>query len=168
MLLYHGSNVDIAHIDLGKCRPYKDFGRGFYLTDIQEQAEKMAHRTARIYGGSPVVNIYAADDSFMERHDLRIKNFGTIPSEDWAVFVMNNRNRHFADIADAHCNHDNKYDIVVGPIADDDMVLLFRQFQNGLIALDALVRGMTFRETTSQFSFHTEKSLQLLRKVSAP
>lgn len=34
MILYHGSNVAIDKIDLNLCKPYKDFGRGFYLTDI--------------------------------------------------------------------------------------------------------------------------------------
>lgn len=33
MILYHGSNTAIDGIDLNRCRPYKDFGRGFYLTD---------------------------------------------------------------------------------------------------------------------------------------
>ena len=49
MILYHGSNVDIQNISLSACRPYKDFGRGFYLTDIPEQAERMAERVARQY-----------------------------------------------------------------------------------------------------------------------
>jgi len=48
MRLYHGSNMMIENIDLSKCKPYKDFGRGFYLTEIKEQAEKMAGRTATI------------------------------------------------------------------------------------------------------------------------
>lgn len=48
MRLYHGSNMMIENIDLSKCKPYKDFGRGFYLTEIKEQAEKMAGRTAAI------------------------------------------------------------------------------------------------------------------------
>ena len=42
MRLYHGSNIAIDNINLAMCRPYKDFGQGFYLTDIEEQAEKMA------------------------------------------------------------------------------------------------------------------------------
>ena len=42
MILYHGSNMAIDGIDLNRCRPYKDFGRGFYLTDIREQAQRMA------------------------------------------------------------------------------------------------------------------------------
>lgn len=36
MILYHGSNTNIQYIDLNLCRHYKDFGKGFYLTDIKE------------------------------------------------------------------------------------------------------------------------------------
>lgn len=50
MRLYHGSNVVIESINLAMCRPYKDFGKGFYLTDIEEQAKQMAKRVSRIYG----------------------------------------------------------------------------------------------------------------------
>ena len=38
MILYHGTNIDIQSIDLAQCMPYKDFGQGFYLTDIEQQA----------------------------------------------------------------------------------------------------------------------------------
>lgn len=41
MILYHGSNMKIDSINLAMCRPYKDFGRGFYLTDMKEQSERM-------------------------------------------------------------------------------------------------------------------------------
>ena len=54
--LYHGSNVRIEHIDLSIGHINKDFGKGFYLTDIRLQAEEMAKRKARIYlGAQPVV-----------------------------------------------------------------------------------------------------------------
>ena len=46
MLLYHGSNTDIKSISLAMCRPYKDFGRGFYLTELKGQAAKMAKMEA--------------------------------------------------------------------------------------------------------------------------
>ncbi|MGN1144096.1 MAG: DUF3990 domain-containing protein, partial [Anaerovoracaceae bacterium] len=32
MILYHGTNLDITSISLNMCRPYKDFGKGFYVT----------------------------------------------------------------------------------------------------------------------------------------
>lgn len=165
MRLYHGSNIVIDSINLAMCRPYKDFGQGFYLTDIEEQAEKMATRVSKIYGGFPVVNIYEIDDDFRELSDLRIKDFGAHTTEEWAKFIMNNRNRTFADEKSLLCNRDNKYDIVIGPVADDNMALLFRQYENEIIDFSTLLKGMIYRKTSSQYSFHTEKSIKLLRKV---
>lgn len=165
MRLYHGSNIAIDNIDLAMCRPYKDFGQGFYLTDIEKQAEKMAIRVARIYGEKPIVNIYEIDDDFKDFKDLKIKNFGIQTTEEWARFVMNNRSRVFTDIKNVLCNKDNKYDIVIGPVADDNMALLFRQYENEIIDFETLVKGMIYKETSSQYSFHTEKSVKLLRKV---
>ena len=165
MRLYHGSNIAIDNINLAMCRPYKDFGQGFYLTDIEKQAEKMAIRVARIYGEKPIVNIYEIDDDFKDFKDLKIKDFGIQTTEEWARFVMNNRSRVFTDIKNVLCNKDNKYDIVIGPVADDNMALLFRQYENEIIDFETLVKGMIYKETSSQYSFHTENSVKLLRKV---
>lgn len=56
--------MEIQSIDLASCRSYKDFGRGFYTTDILQQAQKMAKRVARIYGGNPIVNMYEIADNY--------------------------------------------------------------------------------------------------------
>lgn len=165
MLLYHGSNTDIKEIDLSMCRPYKDFGRGFYLTVMKEQAEKMANRVARIYGGTSVVNVFEIDDSVFQTSGLNIKDFGTKTSEEWARFVRNNRDKSFSDFSDLECNFDNKYDIVIGPIANDDMALLFRQYENGMITFENMLNGMIYKETTNQYSFHTQEAVNLLRKA---
>ncbi len=165
MRLYHGSNTDIKEINLAMCRPYKDFGSGFYLTVMKEQAEKMANRVARIYGGSPVLNIYEINDDFMQMKDLNIKDFGTETSEEWARFVRNNRSKKFNNFTSPECNFDHKYDIVTGPIADDDMALLFRQYENGMITFENMLKGMIYKKTTNQYSFHTQKAISLLRKV---
>lgn len=165
MRLYHGSNIVIDSINLAMCRPYKDFGRGFYLTDIREQAEKMAIRVSKIYGGSPVVNIFEIQDDFRKIESIKIKDFGAETTEEWAKFVMNNRSRIFTNVKDTLCNKDNKYDIVIGPVADDNMALLFRQYENKIIDFETLLKGMIYKKTSSQYSFHTEKSIKLLRKV---
>jgi hypothetical protein len=165
MILYHGSNVDIKNISLSACRPYKDFGRGFYLTDIPEQAERMAERVARIYGGEPVLNLFEVEDSFLNLDYLNVKNFGEETSEEWARFVMNNRNRDFDDYSNPLSNHDSKYDVVIGPVADDNMAMLFRQYEDELIDYDTLLKGMIYKKTSSQYSFHTPAAISLLRKV---
>jgi len=52
MILYHGTNVDFDNIDLTKSNRHKDFGQGFYLTDIHQQAidwaQKRTMRETRI------------------------------------------------------------------------------------------------------------------------
>lgn len=72
----------------GKCSPYKNFGRGFYLTDIEEQAWQMAVRRTRIAGeGSPIVSTYTFDEKYLEDSSFKVKVFDS-PSEEWALFVM--------------------------------------------------------------------------------
>jgi len=107
MLLYHGSNQEISTIDLRICKPYKDFGRGFYLTTIERQAELMAKRTARIFGGFPFVSVYTFDEAFLTDTTLSIKTFAE-PDIEWAFFVLNNRNRDFHNHSDSNSNQDNK------------------------------------------------------------
>lgn len=166
MILYHGSNMEIDTISLEKCRPYKDFGRGFYLTELEDQAQKMAARTARIYGGRPCVSIYEFDAAALTSPDFATLTFDS-PSTQWAVFVVNNRSREFENFDSFACNHDCKYDIVAGPIANDDLALLLRQFTSGLIDTEALTRDMRYKQLSSQYSFHTEKAIALLRKAGA-
>lgn len=163
MRLYHGSNIEISNIDLNKCRPYKDFGKGYYLTEIRDQAEKMASRVARIYGGRPCITVYEFDEAAPTDGDIKVRKF-ELPIKEWALFVIHNRSREFKDIASEECNLDNKYDLVIGPVANDDLALLFRQFSNGLIDVDTLVREMKFKKLTNQYSFHTKKAIAYLRK----
>lgn len=164
MILYHGSNINITDVDLLKCRPFKDFGKGFYLTDIYQQAEQMAHRVARLYGGSPCVSAFDFDEASLVSNDLNVLQFAN-PNKEWALFVINNRNKRLQNISDPLCNQDNKYDIVSGPVANDDIVYLFRTYTGGLIDIDALIRGLEYKSLTSQYSFHTQKSLKHLHRL---
>ena len=82
MILYHGSNLDIASINLNMCRPYKDFGRGSYLTSMEDQARKMAHRVSKIYGGPEIVNVYEIADDFLLQEGLHIQNIGMTITEE--------------------------------------------------------------------------------------
>ena len=54
MTLYHGTNTDFSEIDLAKSFPLKDFGQGFYLATIREQAERMAKRKHEAFGVKPL------------------------------------------------------------------------------------------------------------------
>jgi len=157
MRLYHGSNSKIKNIDLAKCKPYKDFGQGFYLTEIEEQASQMARRTASIYGGSAVVTQFEFDETALSDSTLSIKRFEE-PNEEWALFVMANRSRERQ-----HPVHE--YDIVIGPVADDTIATLFRNFDDGIIDLPMLVKGLKYKKISSQYLFLTPKSVAYLKTL---
>jgi hypothetical protein len=124
----------------------------------------MANRVSRIYGGSPCINVYEFDETVLQTKKLNIRIFDK-PTKEWALFVINNRNRGFAQTSDEECNMDLKYDLVIEPVANDDLALLFRQFSEGMIGVDILVREMEFKKLTDQYSFHTEKALGYLKKA---
>lgn len=58
MLLYHGSNMTIDEIDLAKSRPYKDFGKAFYLSADEEQAREMAKFKVLTGGGDVCITAF--------------------------------------------------------------------------------------------------------------
>ncbi|MCM1306800.1 MAG: DUF3990 domain-containing protein [Firmicutes bacterium] len=164
MILYHGTNLDIETIDLEKCTPYKDFGTGFYAATLFEQAKAMAMRKSRLYGGNPCVIFYEVPDDILELKTVKIKSFPA-PSKDWAVFIINNRNRDFNDYASPLCNCDGKYEIVFGPVANDTLTTLIRRYQRGYIDSEILLKEMEYAAPNNQYSFHSPKAVALLKKV---
>ena len=159
MRLYHGSNMAFRDVELSVCRPNKDFGQGFYLAPDRIAAERMAKRTIRRFGGRAYVMTFGLDEAVLA--DVPVKRFPQ-PSEEWAMFVMANRR---PQIAAADHNRDNRYGMVVGPVANDDLALLFRQFALGLVTVEMLVREMRFKQLTIQYSFHTPLAVSALKFV---
>lgn len=51
MRLYHTSTVVVERPDIYHSREYLDFGKGFYLTSLPEQAEKYGQRYLRYFSG---------------------------------------------------------------------------------------------------------------------
>lgn len=157
MKLYHGSNQEISFVDLSLCKPNKDFGQGFYLTDIKQQAEEMGKRRTRIAGqGMPTVTTYEIDEEIFESSELKVKIFDS-PCEEWALFILKNRNEEQPDVP--------FYDIVVGPIADDGVTFQLERYANGLINLSTLVEELTYKKLNRQYYFGTEKAISYLKKL---
>ncbi len=159
MKLYHGSNVEIEQIDFSKSKPYKDFGRGFYLSDNKEQAWNMAHqKVMQTESGTETVNIYEFDESHLTDGSLKVKQFDSY-CEEWAQFVLHNRNR-----SEALAGH--TYDVVVGPIADDKVGVQIRLFNEKYIDIQTLLTRLKFiKGMTIQYFFGTERAIQTLKKL---
>ena len=158
MILYHGSNVAINEIDLLLCKPYKDFGKGFYLTDIKSQAEDMALRRVRLAKtGDPVVTSFEFDENLLDTSSLKTLFFPKV-SVEWATFILENR-----DIEHHGFSHD--YDVVVGPVANDTVAFQLRRYLLGVISLEDLVKELEYKGLNRQYLFGTELAISKLRKL---
>ena len=155
MKLYHGSNLHISAIDLNRCEPFKDFGKGFYTTAIPQHAHERALNVAAENGASPVVTAFDFDETALEHCNLLVKRFLT-PSVEWVEFVMRCRDRKLPQPPHA-------YDIIEGPIANDKMRTQFALFERGIIDMDTVLRRITYIEETHQISFHTPAAVSLLK-----
>ena len=156
--LYHGSNVAIEKIDLLKSRPYKDFGRAFYLSADEQQAWDRAYAAITLWGGVPQVTVFEFDELELVSGNLNVLRFDAY-TEAWADFIFANRDRRKPAY-----HHD--YDIVYGPIANDKVGEQVALFKGGYISKERflqklkLMRGITF-----QYAFCTESSVLKLKKL---
>jgi len=157
MILYHGTNADIEPIDLTKGLLYKDFGKGFYLTPNRETACRMAQKRARLFGGTATLITYELNDSALQS-DLKVKVFPEKASVEWLLFVDANRDRKNQQPV-----HD--YDIVIGPIADDGVVLQLTNYREGIYSPEEAARLLQDRYLDQQYYFGTEKALSYLHKT---
>lgn len=156
--LYHGSTVDIEHIDLEKSRPNKDFGRGFYLSEDRQQAWRMGEFKALTEGGSPVMNTYLFDEQLLRSGELKVLIFEGYTRE-WAEFIFLNRNNPNAEPA-------QDYDIVYGPIANDRVGVQIGKYEAGDITLDQFLENLKYiKGVTFQYYFGTERALAKLTKL---
>ena len=164
MILYHGTYLCFDDVNLNVCSDYKDFGKGFYTTSIYEQAVQMARRKAKAYGGKPCVYTYEVPDNLLKIKTLNIKVFKKATTS-WAKFVINNRDKEFANLDDPLCNRNSQYDIVYGPVANDTLTTLIQQYKNRFISESMLLSGMRYHSPSDQYSFHTKDAIKLLKKV---
>ena len=154
MRLYHGSNVRVEKIDLSKSRPAKDFGQAFYLSAEFEQAKEMAQFKVETFGGEAIVNSFEFEVSSLE--GLKVLYFEGY-SEDWAKFVLTNRNS-------SETLHD--YDVVFGPIANDKIGRQIFNLQAGYIDFPTFIKRIQYPEgITFQWAFCTERAIKLLQSL---
>ena len=158
MILYHGSNTIIEQIDLSKSRPGKDFGQGFYLSSVKEQAHEMAMGKVAFLGGTPVVTSFEFDSDHLKNGRFNVKIFESY-SKEWAQFVYDNRENYTNTPI-------HQFDIIYGPIANDNVGAQIRNYKSGHIDLDELLKRIKYlKGITFQNFFGTEAAIQTLQKL---
>lgn len=148
MILYHGSYLEIPRPDLAHSRANVDFGPGFYVTPIYEQAEKWCGRFRR-RGKDGVVSRYRFEDG--REAQLKVLKFDAY-TEEWLDFILSCRTGK--DTTD--------FDLVVGGVVNDRVFNTVELFFDGLIDKTEAIRRLRYEKPNLQLCFRTEKALALL------
>lgn len=141
-IIYHGSNTAVENPRILVNGHYKDFGYGFYCTNIEKQAKRWA-LTRR---GASVVSHY----QYVKSKELKILEFPDM-TEESLQFVVECR---------SGIEHD--YDIVEGPMADDQIWDYVEDYLNKKITKEAFWELVKFKYPTHQIVFCTERALETI------
>ena len=142
-IIYHGSNVIVESPKIQEKGYYKDFGFGFYCTNLEKQAKRW-ELTKR---PKHIVNVY----NFVLNDNLSILKFNEM-CDEWLDFVVGCRK------GVAH-----NYDIVEGPMADDTIWDYIEDFINDTISREAFWVLVKFKYPTHQIVFCNDEALNTIR-----
>lgn len=146
--VYHGA-TEIVQAPLCKIgRPRLDFGQGFYVTDLKEQAIKWAQTLADKREEKPLLNIYQLDkDAILA--EARSKIF-TAYDKDWLDFIVGNRQGK---------NPAKDYDYVEGGIANDRVIDTVNLYITGFYDTESALQQLAFHKPNNQICILNQELL---------
>ena len=145
-MLYHGGYCQIDNPKIIKGKYAKDFGTGFYCTEISEQAVRWARRF-----DTPVVSIY----EYLPDSSLNIQIFPEMSGE-WLDFIVKSR-----------AGYEHNFDIVSGPMANDQIYNYVSDYINGLLTKEQFWILAKFKHPTHQVCFCSDESLKCLTFINS-
>jgi hypothetical protein len=156
MIIYHGGTDIIEKPIISQQLAGRDFGAGFYGTDIRLQAEKWAKRQGRVRKKIAILNMYEFDKQNAQ-HEIKCKMFHDY-SHEWLELVINCRRT---------TQYSHSFDIVYGKIANDDVGETVQAVLEGLMPLDFALKRLVFMQSNNQYCFCTEKAMGYLGYIES-
>lgn len=139
MTVYHGSTTTVKAPLVGVGRSNLDFGQGFYVTDLQQQAIAWANRP--INQGKPkVLNVYHLDVEGAIQAGFRYKHFKAYDAE-WLEFVVSSRRGEPVW---------QELDMIEGGIANDRVFNTIELYSQGLITQELALQRLRYEKPNNQ------------------
>ena len=151
MILYHGSNIIVQNPKLMPQVRALDFGRAFYLTSDFEQAARWA-RTSVLRRGDGIATVSSFELEETGLSSLNILRFDS-PNVEWLRFVTRNR---------AEQIDDSGYDVVAGPVANDNTMPVLNLYFKGAYSEEEALRRLLPQRLRDQYAMKTERALACL------
>lgn len=150
MILYHSSTIEVKVPDLNYSREFLDFGRGFYLTTLREQAIKYADRF-KLRELPVFLNVYEFPDKWDQLKALVFDRY----DGEWLDFVAKCRNGEDHSV----------FDIVQGGIANDRIFKTIDLYFSGDMTKDEALRKLKMELPNNQICLRTSESISLLKFI---
>jgi hypothetical protein len=144
MIVYHGGYSVIENPEIRTSKNKKDFGHGFYCTDLQAQADKWAKRF-----DTPVVSVY----EYMPSVTLDLLKFDTM-TDEWLDFIVGCRS-----------GKPHSHAIVEGAMANDQVWNYIADFVSGVLTREQFWILAKFKHPTHQLAFCTAAALDCLKFI---
>lgn len=122
IVVYHGGTEIVKKPICTFGRPKLDFGQGFYVTDLREQAVAWAKLVADRRGKPPILSRYLLNREAVLQ-EAKHKIFKAYDSE-WLKFIVANRLGQ---------NASSGYDYIEGGMANDRVIDTINLYITGLI-----------------------------------
>lgn len=154
MRVYHGSLEKVVNPSLDKMNPRTDFGSGFYTTTNYDQAVRwtlVKQRRSNNFNSKRYVNVF----EYNENNSLNVLKFEDA-NDKWIDFICKNRKSD-------ELIHD--YDVVIGPVANDNLYTVLAGYENGLYDKEETVKRLKTYLLSDQISFHNYEALKYLKYV---
>ena len=149
MIVYHGSSEIVKQPDILHSYRALDFGKGFYVTSVKEQAERWARRKADLIGGKAIVNQYQMSD---ETTGLRVKTFSDDLFE-WIDFVCDCR-----DGKPVYQQHD----LIIGKVANDKVFRVVDMYHSGIWDRERALKEIKTYPNYNQIAFISQIAIDKL------
>jgi hypothetical protein len=140
LTVYHGSTIQVSSPIAKAGRVNLDFGQGFYITDIKEQAERWALRIGRQIQGTPMLNIYELDIE-RTKEKYRYLKFSKYDWE-WLDFIVKSRKGEKPWAT---------YDAVEGGVANDRVIDTVEAYMNGMMTVEMALGQLGQHQPNNQF-----------------
>ena len=144
MLVYHASDVCFNCPDNKHSRCALDFGKGFYVTKLIEQAEKYSQRFLKA-GKDSYIHIF---DYYPDK-DLRIKKFDSY-NEEWLDFVCSCRKGDKVYL---------QYDIIEGGVANDKVFQTVDLYMTGIYNKEQALQRLAYEMPNQQLCFVSQRAI---------
>lgn len=140
--LFHGSYVAVSTPLVKLGRKKVDFGQGFYLTKLRQQAESWAETIAERKGRNveATISTYSLDYDAVKSGNYRIKIYECYNLE-WLEYVVDCRKGGMMQ---------HKYDIVEGGVANDNVIDTVEDYENGIITAEQALGQLRYKKVNHQ------------------